>query len=82
MKSMCELKLLPCPFCGGEATIDNVGRKYQAWCKHCCCIHMGEFYNTEAEAIAAWNRRTPTESEPTVKEELREYRGGIDYGKQ
>lgn len=66
MKSMCELKLLPCPFCGGEAMIDNAGGKYQAWCEHCCCIHMGEFYNTEAEAIAAWNRRIPTESEPTA----------------
>lgn len=50
-------ELLRCPFCGREATINNAGGKYQAWCKHCCCIHMGEFYNTEAEAIAAWNRR-------------------------
>ena len=57
---MSEIK--NCPFCGGEATIDNAGGKYQAWCKHCCCIHMGEFYNTEAEAIAAWNRRHQPEN--------------------
>ncbi len=64
---MSELKLLPCPFCGGEATIDNAGGKYQAWCKHCCCIHMGEFYNTEAEAIAAWNRRADHIRDTTKK---------------
>lgn len=64
---MSELKLLPCPFCGGEATIDNAGGKYQAWCKYCCCIHMGEFYNTEAEAITAWNRRAQPENEPLVR---------------
>ena len=57
---MSELK--KCPFCGGEATIDNAGGKYQAWCKHCCCIHMGEFYNTAGEAIAAWNRRAQPEN--------------------
>lgn len=70
-------EIMNCPFCGGEATIDNAGGKYQAWCKHCCCIHMGEFYNTEAEAVAAWNRRAQPENEPLTLEELRKMRGQI-----
>ena len=54
-------KLLPCPFCGGEAEIDSRGNSWQAWCRHCATIQMGEFYDTEANAIAAWNRRTQPE---------------------
>jgi len=74
------VKIEKCPFCGGEATIDNAGGKYQAWCKHCCCIHMGEFYNTEADAIAAWNHRTDhigetTEKMPLTLDELRQMDG-------
>lgn len=59
-------KLLPCPFCGGEAkrAISNDG----AWSVICPNCNTGIFrpryetnewdaYKTEAEAIAAWNSR-------------------------
>ena len=49
--------LKPCPFCGGKADINRCGNRWQAWCRHCATIQMGEFYDTEADAIAAWNRR-------------------------
>lgn len=55
MKSYAEL--LPCPFCGGS----SVPRRWWSsglYCVQCdnCNSHTGNF-NTEAEAIAAWNRR-------------------------
>lgn len=44
--------LLPCPFCGGPATT----REWHVWCDACNCdIVRG----TKAEAMAAWNRRSP-----------------------
>lgn len=56
-----ETTLLPCPFCGGEA--DNRWRYrkpgeyacYWVLCVRCGCATTA--YDTEAEAIAAWNTR-------------------------
>ena len=49
-------ELRKCPFCGGEAEIFFVGRiGYLAQCKK--CKNMTPWKNTEADAIAAWNRR-------------------------
>jgi Lar family restriction alleviation protein len=55
--------LLPCPFCDGEAALDSVevmddhvvSDRYYVFCFEC----FAESANlaTEAEAIAAWNRR-------------------------
>lgn len=50
-------KLLPCPFCGGEAhTYKN--NLWHVGCEHAHnnCVTMSAFV-TEAEAIAAWNAR-------------------------
>lgn len=59
---MAELK--PCPFCGGKAYIskeDCYGyddNDYMVFCDK-CGLQLGFTmqYDTEAEAIEAWNRR-------------------------
>ena len=59
-------KLLPCPFCGGEAEIHetydmetNEVDGYFVWCnnKECECRPETNTCFTEAEAVAAWNTR-------------------------
>lgn len=52
--------LLPCPFCGGEAEMltaesMNGGYLFGIMCND--CRSRGDVYDTEAEAIAAWNVR-------------------------
>ena len=51
-------KLKPCPFCGGEVFLDTDGDWYWKWkveCQGCGC-DLG-YYETEAEATEAWNKR-------------------------
>ena len=56
---MTDLK--PCPFCGGEGVVQR--REYKGYMETfgvvCfdCCAETRPFYNTEEEAIKAWNRR-------------------------
>ena len=53
-------KLMPCPFCGGEAIRGmachvHEGYAFRVECRKCKIVTP--FYDTEAEAIEAWNRR-------------------------
>lgn len=58
---MDEMK--PCPFCGGEPTIEHPeGDDYAVGCDDCCFSIMAGnvgigWYATREEAITAWNTR-------------------------
>lgn len=68
MKTMNDIELKPCPFCGGEAELiysnDNHHKPYIA-CKFgsmltpkCSAYNTYQWnYKTVAEAVEAWNRR-------------------------
>ena len=55
-----EDKLKPCPFCGGTANIAKGRIEFWDYCPHCGA--RTEFYETEREAVDAWNAR-PIEDE-------------------
>lgn len=57
-------RLEPCPFCGGEAELDNAAepqfaRRPTVTCKNEDCFGYmpSAYFARDAEAIAAWNRR-------------------------
>ena len=55
---MNELKA--CPFCGETATVSfNTHYGFVPWCENSECIlnDLTHGYNSEKEAIEAWNRR-------------------------
>ena len=61
---MSELK--PCPFCGGEAEMQNYITEGTVWCSTCRATvtrrHGRDGESGFYEAIAAWNRRAPVEA--------------------
>jgi len=55
-------KLLPCPFCGGEADIEEISgnpftNESYTWAVGCKDCNIGWYKETKEDAIAAWNRR-------------------------
>jgi Lar family restriction alleviation protein len=59
-------KMLPCPFCGGEARIMLEEEDRPDECFHniyCTSCGVQFWVKSKSEAIAAWNRRTEQESE-------------------
>lgn len=62
---MGETKLLPCPFCGGEA--------YEAarhnWAVACAdCFAIGPVHVTREAAVREWNRRAPSQTTGETEE--------------
>lgn len=62
-------KLLPCPFCGGEALmreryIAGVAntKNYRRECRHCKAT-FANWYRSMKKADEAWSRRKPAETE-------------------
>lgn len=64
-------KLLPCPFCGGEAFVDThkfwdveakdfTVKTYGVRCYECQAGTM-QYFRTEEDAIKQWNTRKPME---------------------
>lgn len=78
-------RLAPCPFCGKveedeDGPLLNYGlRAHRGEVRFVvCCIVQTDDFDTDAEAIAAWNRRSaPTVSAQGVEERERIYRFSI-----
>ena len=51
--------LSSCPFCGGEAKLENMGWPHHVYCTECGVRMTGRGYAEEGEldAIMRWNRR-------------------------
>ena len=69
---MADSKLKPCPFCSGEAEIkvrkintrwrrDRGEPRYRVHCTNksasCMGVYVNRYYDTEEEAVKAWDRR-------------------------
>ena len=67
---MSEIKLKPCPFCGGEAVLkcDRIGL-YCAKCTNCGCMTTFQFdfgdgeETSKRKAAEVWNRRADNEAD-------------------
>lgn len=81
---MSDLK--PCPFCGGKAEMltaesMNGGYLFGIMCND--CRSRGDVYDTEAEAIAAWNSRAERTCEyvgDEINGRCSECQGWLDQG--
>lgn len=69
------MKLKPCPFCGGEADLQE--SLCAGWFVECECGATSRIaYDSKKEAIEAWNRRKPIDK---IVEQLEERRNNIRY---
>lgn len=56
--------LLPCPFCGGEATVGPTATMYIVECNNAgCSANPDSIAVFKHAAIAAWNRRAPVQAQ-------------------
>lgn len=82
-----DAKLLPCPFCGGDADIfyDHTVEENHAYGCRACGFWFDTFNSDDP--IVAWNRRTPhpapataREAEPTEDELDEAWKDGFNAG--
>lgn len=67
-------KLKGCPFCGGAPTGIAVSREFAPVCDVICgCGGSMNSCNDEADAIEAWNTRTPTNESPAPQATKKTY---------
>lgn len=57
---MNEIKLNPCPFCGGEAEMFGNESAVFVGCKECTCITE---WDDDISAEIGWNRRADNETD-------------------
>jgi hypothetical protein len=68
---------LSCPFCGAEPYVACCS-KYFVCCGSRGCESWGPVRETPAEAIAAWNRRTPTAAADRAAKLVPFLKAGLD----
>jgi Lar family restriction alleviation protein len=79
--------LLPCPFCGGEARPEAMVVGWRIGCPRSACSFSGPYSPSKdvAEAIAAWNRRTPSADLEAARAKIERLEGALaaedDYWK-
>ena len=60
-----KIELKPCPFCGGDAELKNLERRFEPWecsCNNPECDAIAAAYgSTPEEAAENWNRRAGDE---------------------
>lgn len=67
-------ELLPCPFCGGAASIKSSGSATAIWCANDQCVIGTDIpipfndWGHKTDAIAAWNRRPTPPAHGDVRE--------------
>ena len=58
---MPEIKLKPCPFCGGKASLNDNSSCSYVHCEKCGAtgesFNMSKKYSSDEKAAEAWNRR-------------------------
>jgi hypothetical protein len=70
LKACQTVELLPCPFCGGQATLVNSNPSrnlFRVQCQNNCAVHPASDWHSGASkaiTIAAWNKRAPLPSDP------------------
>lgn len=67
--------LAPCPFCGGEACETECGAQFWIECDNCCASSARQDYPIKDAAIAAWNRRWPTQAQGEARQMIEDAKG-------